>query len=90
MRFDPATKELFTGTGILIKVLHCPRQMRWEELHPSVAGPHRNCAACDREVLDTAVMSEASIISAVRDDPSTCLRVSARQDNLTVVPLQTG
>ena len=85
MKFDPSTKELFTDTGALIKVLHCPLRKRWKQLDEASSGPHRTCSECEREVLDTAAMSETEVLSAVRADPSTCLCVSACQDNLTIL-----
>lgn len=90
MKFDPSTKELFTDTGALIKALHCPLRKRWEQLDEVASRPHRTCSECEREVLDTAAMSESDVLSAVRADPSTCLRVSACQDNLTVLPERHG
>ena len=86
MKFDPGTKELFTDAGVLIKVLHCPLQKRWEQLDEAATGPHRTCSECERAVLDTAALSEFEVLSAVRADPFTCLCVSACQENLTVLP----
>jgi hypothetical protein len=86
MKFDPDTKELFTDTGTLIKVLHCPLRKRWEQLNEAASSPHRTCSECEREVLDTAAMSESEVLSALRADPSTCLCVSACQENVTILP----
>jgi hypothetical protein len=86
MRFDPSTKELFTDDGELVKVLHCPRRMRWEQLGSSAGSPHRTCGECDHGVLDTAALSDDQVLAAVRADPSTCLCVRAGQQNLTLLP----
>ena len=86
MKFDPRTKELFTDAGELVKALHCPLRKRWEQLDEDARGPHRTCPECRHKVLDTAAMSESEVLSAVRADPSTCLSVSAAQDNITMLP----
>ena len=85
MKFDIAKRELFTDDGELIKLLHCPLRMRWEQLGASTDSPHRTCAECDHQVLDTAVLSDAAVLAAVRADPTTCLCVTARQGNLTIL-----
>lgn len=86
MKFDPETKALFTDAGTLIKVLHCPLRKRWQQLDGGASSPHRTCSECERPVLDTASMSESEVSSAVRADPSTCLCVSASQDNVVILP----
>lgn len=85
MKFNPGTKELFTASGELVKVLRCPVPMRWEQLTAEVGEPHRTCARCEHRVLDTAVMSEAEVVAAVRADPFACLCVRAGQQNLTLL-----
>jgi len=85
MKFNPGTKQLFTDSGELVKVLRCPMPMRWEQLTAEAGEPHRSCAHCERRVLDTAVMSEEDVVAAVRADPSTCLCVRAGQPNLTLI-----
>jgi hypothetical protein len=85
MRFSPRTKELFTDAGELVKVLDCPLKMRWEQLGASEASSHHICGECEQSVLDTAVLSDAEVLAAVRADPSTCLCVRASQENLTLL-----
>ena len=85
MKFNPGTKQLFTDSGELVKVLRCPLPIRWEQLTATAGEPHRSCARCERQVLDTAVMSEEEVVAAVRADPSTCLCVRSGQPNLTLI-----
>jgi hypothetical protein len=83
--FDPYSLALYTDAGELIKVLHCPLKKQWDELGETDT-PHRTCSNCERAVLDTAALTEAEVVAAVRGDPHTCLCVSASQDNVTVRP----
>lgn len=88
MRFDPNTKELFTDSGELVKVLHCPLRMRWEQLGTRASSPHRTCGECDHPVLDTAEMSDAEVLATVRAEPSVCLCVRASQANVTLLTVK--
>jgi hypothetical protein len=83
MTFDPYALALYTDAGELIKVLHCPLKKQWDELNETDA-PHRTCWNCERAVLDTATMTEAEVVAAVRTDPHTCLCVSAAQENVAL------
>jgi hypothetical protein len=85
MQFNPETKALYTDEGELVKVLHCPLRKQWDQLALLPVKPHRTCANCERMVLDTAAMTDAEVLSAVRADPSTCLAVSSRQANVTIL-----
>jgi hypothetical protein len=87
VRFDRTSLSLYTDAGELIKVLHCPLKKRWHELGETESA-HRTCSNCERAVLDTSAMTEAEVVTAVRDDPHTCLCVSAGQANLTLLPLR--
>lgn len=84
MRFQPLTQTLSTDEGELIKHLYCPLGKTWEQL-AATDSAHRLCAHCNRPVLDTGAMTEAEVVAAVRADPETCLRVSAFQENLTIL-----
>ncbi len=88
MKFDPIAKKLYTDSGEFIKTLHCPLKMRWESLSSSPASPHPICSECERTVLDTALMTDPELLSAVRADPAVCLYVSARQENVTIFRLE--
>jgi hypothetical protein len=87
MLFDRTSLALYTDAGELIKVLHCPLKKQWGELREAES-PHRTCSNCERDVLDTAAMTEAEVVDAVRGDPHTCLCVSSVQENLTLLPLR--
>lgn len=81
MKYDPSTKTLYTDEGVLIKQLRCPLYRRWEQLDGQSSTAHRHCQACERNVLDTALLSDRELLRIVGEDPSTCLSVNTRQAN---------
>jgi len=85
MKFDPTNRTLFTDEGVFVKRLHCPLRMRWSQLRPQEMSQHRRCEECQHQVLDTAAMSDAEISAAVRADPETCLSISPRQANVSII-----
>jgi hypothetical protein len=84
MQFNPVTQALTTDAGELIKVLHCPVKLP-KVMLPQPNSPHYLCSSCEHRVLNTATMTEEEVVAAVQEDPHTCLRVTAFQDNLTVL-----
>lgn len=85
MKFNPKTKSLYTDSGELVKRLHCPLRMQWEQLHPNRINTHRMCTVCERTVFDTAGMTDAELLAKVQIDPLICLSVTARQANVTII-----
>lgn len=85
MQFNPKTQALYTDSGELIKVLHCPLRKQWDQLAPQTATPHRVCDSCARQILNTTEMSDAEVLSAVRADPSTCLAVDRKHPNTRIL-----
>ena len=85
MKFDPRTKELFTDAGQFLKRLHCPLRVKWSNLESMPSSSHRVCSECERQVLNTAEMSDAQILSAIQSDPDTCVAISARQENVSII-----
>ena len=85
MKFNPETKALYTDAGELVKVLHCPLHKKWDQLVSLTVSTHRTCASCEKTVLDTAGMTDAEVLKAVRADASTCFAVDARQSNITIL-----
>ena len=90
MKFDVVSKALYTDAGELIKVLHCPHRMRWQQLKPQASSPDRLCSTCEHPVLNTAQLSDSEVLAAVRADPGTCVCVWASQKNVTLLRNQTA
>lgn len=84
MKFNPISKKLFTDGNVLIKVLHCPISMGWDELS-IVNEKSRYCAICKKSILDTGQFTDEAVLSMVRADPTVCLNVSINQDNIRVI-----
>jgi hypothetical protein len=85
VQIDPDTRALYADDGTFIKTLSCPLAKAWDQLTPAPGSAHCRCDACERSVLDTATLSDADVLAAVRADASTCLSVSAAQENVTLI-----
>lgn len=85
MRFDPATRTLWTDDGQLIKRLSCHRPLLPGQLRPEPGTGHWHCDACRHPVLDTARFTEAQLQARVAADPGTCLLVRRGQPNLDIL-----
>lgn len=84
MKYHPQTRRLFTDDGRLIKRLQCSRNPSWKAMGPGDRPEARRCALCNLDVLDTAKFSDAELLAIVEAQPSTCLAISANQDNITL------
>jgi hypothetical protein len=85
MKFDPISRTLYTDQGQFLKVLHCPKQKRWQDLRQTGPEAHRSCSHCERTVFDTAELSDPQIVDLLHNDPDTCLKVSLDQPNVRIV-----
>ena len=86
MRFNPIKKELYNDNGQLIKKLHCPYSMHWDELNlVEGAANGRNCSICESTILDTADYTEAELVKLVKENPTTCLKVDLNQSNIRII-----
>lgn len=81
MTFNPITRDLYTDEGTRIKKLNCPLGADWADMRPLDSG-HRLCGHCQHPVLDTALLSEADVLTQVRAQPDTCLKVDLNQANI--------
>ena len=84
MKFDPATRSLMTDDGQLIKQLSCHRKMHLGQLQPEPQTGHWHCAACEHQVLDTALLDEQQLQTAVAEKPDICLLVRRGQPNVEI------
>ena len=86
MKYNPATRELFSEEGRLIRKLSCPGNKRWENLKlvPQKCS-QRLCEKCDHHVTDTSALSEDELITLLRDRPDTCINIRLDQDNISII-----
>jgi hypothetical protein len=82
MRFNPCTSELFTNDGQLIKRLHCPYRIQWEQLGKGPDEQQRQCSQCNHSILDTSYYSEEQLLSIIAANPSTCLQVNIQHPEI--------
>jgi len=83
MKYDPNTRQLFTGDGKLIKKLQCPLKKTWENLLKIESQDlKRRCNACQKDVLDISSYSEDQVVTIVQYDPDVC--VCIRNDSRTI------
>ena len=86
MKINPITKELFTDNGELIKQLHCPYNLRWDEVI-AVEGNTKNelCVQCEHEIIDTKGYSDRELLHVVQSRENCCLKLDLEQENIKVI-----
>jgi hypothetical protein len=85
MIFKPATKQLFTDDGTLIKELSCPKNIKWDDLSQADGTANRTCSICQKNIFDTANCTDRQIIDLVRNEPSICLKINPDQENIKII-----
>jgi hypothetical protein len=85
MKFNPYTQRLFVSNGQLLKQLHCPLNKEWQVLGKGSETGARYCENCDRDVLDSAFLSEAELKRRLESDPDLCLKIELLQHNIEVI-----
>ncbi|MCE2789754.1 MAG: hypothetical protein LW630_07570 [Saprospiraceae bacterium] len=83
MKFNPLNMHLYTDDGTLIKKMHCPYKMQWEDLEESGA-PDRKCTRCNHSIVDTALLTDQALLDMMQDNPDTCLKIDLLQSNLKI------
>jgi len=74
MKYNLASRSLYTDQGQLLKVLACPFVA--QELKLQRTGPAKvNCRQCDRSVLMVHYYSEQDLQALLQKEPETCLLV---------------
>ena len=85
MKYNPITQKLFTDDNVLIKKLHCPYRVRWNELTSSESSGVRSCNICEKNITDTMLLTDQGVLRLTREDPGVCLKVDLNQENIRVV-----
>ncbi|MET3981145.1 methionyl-tRNA synthetase [Mucilaginibacter sp. UYP25] len=84
MKYNPTTKELFTNEGLFLKKLHCPLSKQWEELSQTDLLKGKMCDHCQSTVHDTSLFKDDELLSLLKSNEHTCLKVDLNQPNLTI------
>jgi len=86
MKFNATTRQLFSDDMQLIKQLHCPFKMEWDQLESADnLAVVRTCSICKHPVVDTGQHTSASLEALVGEQPTACLKVDLNQNNLTII-----
>ena len=85
MKFNPITKTLFTNEGILIKKLHCPYGVKWDDLSTQQETSNRYCNICEKNIIDTDNLSDNAVINIVKSNPEVCLKISMDNQNIRII-----
>ena len=75
MKYNPATKEIFTNEGQFIKKMNCPEKAEWETMEKGYNDLKRICKICNKSVIDTEFLSDDEMLFLVKKDANTCLRI---------------
>ena len=84
MKFDPITKEIYTDKNEFVKRMNCPYKMNWDNLEDTNS-TFRKCANCDHLIVDTEFITDDDLLSMVRHNPNTCLKIDLNQHNIKIV-----
>lgn len=83
--FDISTQELFTEEGKVMKRVFCPLNAEWDRMDSIKNSPDRLCELCSKPIMDTSVLTSKKIAELVLKDPDICLKISAEQQNITLL-----
>ena len=86
MKLNPITQELFTDEGELIKRLHCPHNLRWDEMITDEGRAKNNiCTNCDHEIIDPSGYSDSKLLELVRWKEKCCIALDLHRGDVKVI-----
>lgn len=85
MKFNPITSEVFTDEDKFLKKLFCPYNVDWDELEKTSNSTFRKCTNCDHLIVDTSFLTDDELLSMIKQNPKTCLKIDLNQHNLKIV-----
>lgn len=68
-------QKIYTSEGELLKEISCPRRMAKRDLEGGL-GNDFQCGHCAENVLNTDLMTERDLVSALKENPDTCLFIN--------------
>lgn len=85
MVFSIKEKILYASDGTEIKKLYCPKKAEISDLNIKT-NIIFSCKFCNKEIYDTAKLTENQIINLMSKDKNTCFKISNNQDNIIFKP----
>lgn len=67
MQYNPITKTLWDDDGYLLKMVHCPRAVRPDQIAGGL------CHLCDHEVVQIDQLPEKDALRLFREQPDLCV-----------------
>ena len=83
MKFNPITKDIFTDNDEFVKRMHCPYKMSWEGME-GTNSTLRTCSHCDHSVFDTEKLTDSELVTLVKSNTNSCLKLDLNQSNLKI------
>ena len=74
MKYNPITKTLFTDDNQLLKKMHCPYKMDWNNLE-STSQTTRSCTTCQKPIYDAMQLSDNELLDIFKQNPDTCVKI---------------
>ena len=82
MVFSIKEKTLYASDGTEIKKLYCAKKAGITDLKIKTDKTF-SCEFCEKEIYDTAKLTENEITDLVSKDKSSCFKISSNQKNIT-------
>jgi hypothetical protein len=84
MKFNPSNRKLYTNEGVLIKELHCPRGVKWNDLIQTDL-IKRDCKFCENTIIDIRDMEDGKVLAIAMENSSACLKLDLNDPNIRVI-----
>lgn len=68
-------EKIYTSEGELLKEISCPRHIAKHDLDGGMGNDYR-CGHCTESVLNTDLMTESDLVSALKENPDACLFIN--------------
>ena len=68
-------KEIYTDDGFFLKKIECPKNISATDLNIQTNNK-LICNECEKNIIDAQAISEDKLIKILKEDKSTCLKIS--------------
>ena len=69
-------KVLISRKGEILKEIHCPENLRPEDLKNDNLPGSSLCLKCSKRIIDTDFLTETELEKALKQDPDICLKLN--------------